>query len=163
AVKENDNVTSLDARLLRRAICLRLRDKRTFRLLKAKTIRDVGRHRLNLTCDPAARDRAVFLELGDNAVHGVRWDCKGDADRTTRGREDRRVDSDHIAISIECWPARITLVNWRIDLNEIIIGAGADITTARRHDAGCAYPANAKRISHFNHPIPNTRSLLTHL
>ena len=42
---------------------LRLRDQRALRLLQAEAVGDVLRHRLDLHADPAARHRAVILEL----------------------------------------------------------------------------------------------------
>jgi hypothetical protein len=41
------------------------------------------------------------------------------------------VDSNNVAIDVESGSPRIALVNWRVDLNEIIVRAGADVTAAR--------------------------------
>ena len=82
AVHRGDNVTRLDAGFHRWAVLLRLGNKSALRFLEAQAIGDVWRYWLDLHADPAARDRAVLPELGDDAVDGVGRDREGDANRT---------------------------------------------------------------------------------
>ena len=142
---------------------LRFGDQRAFRLLQAEAVGDILRHRLDLHADPAARDRAVVLELADHALDGVGGDREGDADRTARRREDRGVDADHIAFGVEGRTAGIALVHRRVDLDEIVIGAGADVAAARRDDAGGDGAAEAERIADRDHPVADARGLVGEL
>ena len=90
-----------------------------------------GRHRLNLHADPAAGDRAVVAQLRHHRLHGLGRNVEGDADIAAGRREDRGVDADHVAVDVEGRTAGIALVDGRIDLDEVVIGAGADVTAAR--------------------------------
>ena len=58
---------------------------------------------------------------------------------------------------------RNSLVDRRIDLDEVVIRTGADIATARRHDAGCDGAAKTKRISDRKHPVANAWGLVRQL
>ena len=60
-------------------------------------------------------------------------------------------------------PARIALVHRRVDLDEVIIGAGADVAAARRDDAGGDGAAEAERIADREHPIADARRLIGQL
>ena len=142
---------------------LRLGDQRALRLLQAEAVGDVRRHRLDLHADPAARHRALVLELGDDRLHGVGRDREGDADRAAGRREDRGVDADHIAFDVEGRAAGIALVHRRVDLDEVVIGAGADVAAARRHDAGGHGAAEAERIADREHPVADARRLVGEL
>src|SRR5881396_321948 len=66
AIDRGDDVTRLNTGLGCRAIGLRFRHQRAFRLLHAEAIGNVRRHRLDLDTDPATADRALVLELGDH-------------------------------------------------------------------------------------------------
>ena len=66
-------------------------------------------------------------------------------------------DTDDIAIGVKCRTARIALVDRSIDLNEVVIGAGADIATTRGYDAGCNCAAETEGIADGNDPIADTR------
>src|SRR5581483_4541739 len=127
AVDGGDDVARLDARLGGRAIGLRFGNQSTLRLLQAEAVGDILGHRLDLHADPTARDRAMVLELTDDGLDRVGGDRKGNADGTAGRREDRRIDADHIAFGVERGTARIALVHGRVDLDEIVIGAGADV------------------------------------
>ena len=59
-----------DTGLRRRAVRLRFRNQCAFRLLQAEAVGDVGGDGLDLDADPAAADRALVLELGDDILHG---------------------------------------------------------------------------------------------
>ena len=67
------------------------------------------RHRLDLHADPAARDRALVLELGDDRLDGRGRDGEGDADRAARRREDRGVDADHLPSVSKVGPPELPL------------------------------------------------------
>src|SRR5438477_93052 len=73
-------------------------------------------------------------------------------DRPARRREDRGIDPDHLAFDVECRPAGIADIDRRVDLNEVVIGAFADIAPARRHDARGHRAAQSERIAHRQHP-----------
>src|SRR6201999_4089673 len=93
AVDRGDDVTRLDAGLGRRTAVLRIVDHRTPRLLQAEAVGDVGRHRLHLDAEPAARHVALVLELGDNELGGRGRNVEADTDRAARRRVDRGVDA----------------------------------------------------------------------
>src|SRR5258708_29786015 len=84
-------------------------------------------------------------------------DGESDSDRAARGRIDRRRHSYHPAALVECRAAGISLVYRSIDLNEIIIGACADVAAARRYDPGRYRAAEAVWIADGEHPIADLR------
>ena len=110
--------------------------------------------------DPAARHRALVLELGHDCLHGIGGNRECDADRAARRRVDRRIDADHITVDIEGRAAGIAFVHRGIDLDEVIIGAGADVAATRRDDAGRHRAAEAERIADRDHPIADARGLV---
>ena len=59
--------------------------------------------------------------------------------------------------TFESRAAGIAFVHRRIDLDEIVIGTGADIAAASRDDAGGDGAAEAERIAHRKHPIADAR------
>ena len=83
--------------------------------------------------------------------------AKRDADRAAGRREDRGVDADHVAVDVEGRAAGIALVHRRVDLDEVVIGAGADVAAARRDDAGRHGAAEAERIADREHPVADAR------
>src|SRR5262249_45469165 len=147
AIDRGDHITRGNAGLGGRTVGLRLSDQRTEGVLEAEAFSDVGRDRLDLDADPAAADDALLLELVDDALHGVGRDGEGDADRAARRREDRSVDADHRAVDVERRAAGIAAVHRRVDLDEVVIGTGADVAAARRDDAGGHGAAEAERIA----------------
>ena len=125
--------------------------------LRSEAVGDIGRHRLNLDADPAAADRALVLELGDDALHGGGRNRERDADAAARRRIDRGVDADHLAFGVEGRAAGIALVHRRVDLDEIVIWAVADVAAAGRDDAGRDGAAETERIADREHPIADPR------
>src|SRR6202043_3474419 len=109
AVDRGDDVTRLDAGLGRRTAVLRIIDHRAPRLLHAEAVGDVGGDGLDLNAEPAARDVALVLELGDHELGGGGRDVEADADRAARRREDRGVDADDVAVRVERRAAGIAL------------------------------------------------------
>ena len=163
AVDRGDDVTRLDAGLGGRAAVLRIVDHRALGLLQAEAVGDIGRHRLHLDAEPAARDVALVLELGDDELRGGGGNVEADADRAARRREDRGVHADHIAVHVERRTAGIALVDRRVDLDVVVIGPGADIAAARRNDSGRHGAAETERIADGNHPIADARRLIGEL
>ena len=104
-------------------------------LLHAEAVGDALGHALHLHADPAALDEALVLELGDHGLHRLGRDAEADADRAAGRRVDRGVHRDHIAVDVEGRPAGVALVDRRVDLDEVVIRAGADVAAARRDDA----------------------------
>src|SRR4029077_6188089 len=82
------------------------------------------------------------------------------ADRAAGRREDRGVDPDDAAVHVERRPARIALVDRRVDLNEIVVWAGADVAAAGGYDAGGHGAAEAERVADRHHPVAHAGGLL---
>ena len=76
-----------------------------------------------------------------------------------RRREDCGVDADHFAIEIEGRTAGIAAIDRRIDLQEVVIRAIADIAAAGRDNAGGDGAAKPERVADGDHPIANSRLL----
>src|SRR6185369_1063876 len=163
AIDGGDDVACLDAGLLRRAAGLRFGNERAFRLLEAEAVGDVLRHRLDLHADPAARDRAMVLELTDDAGHRFRRDRKRDDDRTTGRREDRRINADHVSFGVEGRTAGVAFVDRGVDLNEVVISTGADIASPGRDNTGGDGTAEAERITDRQYPVANARGFVGEL
>src|SRR5262249_41378745 len=130
AVDGSDNIARENASLRGGATCLGLGDQRAFGSLHAEAFGDVGSDRLNLHPDPAAFDHALVLERGADRLHRLRWNVKGDADRSARRREDRGVDPNDVAVHVESGPAGIAFVDRRINLDEVVVGASTNVTAA---------------------------------
>src|SRR5438552_1830171 len=128
--------------------------------LTAETIGDVGRDRLDLHADPAARDAAFIAQLRDYTLHRVGRNCECDPDRTARRREDRGVDPNHVAVDVESRTAGIAFVHRCVDLNEIVVGTGADVAAARRDDTGGHGTAQPEGIADGKNPVTHSRSIL---
>src|ERR1700726_1688147 len=137
----------------RRTVGLGLRHQPPFRLLQPEAVGDVSRDRLNLNADPAAADRALVLELGDHVLHGGSGNREGDADAAAGRRIDRGIDAHHLAFGVEGRAAGVALVHGRVDLDEIVIRAVADVAAAGRDDAGRDSAAEAEGIADREHPI----------
>ena len=58
---------------------------------------------------------------------------------------------------VERRSAGIALVDRRVDLDVVVIGAGADVAAARRDDAGGHRAAEAERIADRDHPVADAR------
>src|SRR5208337_4969664 len=106
-----------------------------------------------LHAKPAARDLALGLELRNDALHRFGWDGKGNAGRAARRREDRGIHADDLARLIECRTAGVAFIHRGVDLDEIVVGAHADIAAASRDDTGRDRTAKAERVADGDHPI----------
>ena len=51
------------------------------------------------------------------------------------------------------------MIDRRVDLQEVVIGPGADVAPARRDDAGRHRAAEAERVADRDHPIADARRL----
>ena len=60
-------------------------------------------------------------------------------------------------------PPELPLLIGRIDLQEVVVGAGADVAAARRDDARRHGAAEAERIADGHHPIADLRRLVGEL
>ena len=87
---------------------------------------------------------------GSTVADGV---AEADADRAAGGRKDRRIDADHLAVHIEQRAAGIALIDRRVGLEIIVVGAGIDIAVARRDDAGRHRAAETERIADRDDPV----------
>src|SRR5262245_43037424 len=162
-VNTGDDVAGENARLGGRTVGLYFSDKRAFRLLQAEGVSHLFSNRLNLHANPSTGDDAFVAELGDNIFHRVGRNGESDADRSARRREDRGVHADYVAVHIEAWATRVALVDRRIDLNEVIVWPGADITSTRRDNSRGDRAVEAEGIANRDHPITDSRSLLGEL
>ena len=157
AVDRGDDVAALHAGGGGGQILLRRGHQRAARLLEAEVVGQIRGHILNLDADPAARDRAVLLELLHDVLDDVAGDGEADADAAARRREDRGVDAHHLAFGVEGRAAGIAVIDRRVDLQEVVIGPGADVASARRDDAGGHRSAEAERVADRDHPIADAR------
>src|SRR6185437_9889804 len=160
AIDRGDNVTRLDSGLGRRAAVLRVVHHRAARLLHAEAVGDVGRHRLYLDAEPAARDIALVLELGNHEFRGAGRNVEAYSDRTARRRVDRGVDADDVAVHVESRTAGIALVDGCVDLDIIVIRPRADVASARGNDSGRHGAAETERIADGDDPIADARRLI---
>src|SRR5215470_1373119 len=135
AVDDSDDIPREDAGFGGGAVRLWLGDQRTFGSIHPEVFGNVGSDRLNLHAEPAAADHALVLELGDDRLHRLGRNIKGDANRSARRREDRGVDPDDVAVHVEGRAAGIAFVDRRVNLDEVVVGAGANVTAASRDDA----------------------------
>ena len=87
------------------------------------------------------------------ALHGLGGHGEADADRTARGRDDRGVDTDHLAVEVEQRPARIAAIDGGIGLDVVVVRPRIDVAVARRDDAGRHRAAQAERITDRHRPI----------
>ena len=153
AVEAQHHVARLDAGDLGRAAVLHAGDERAPGLVEAEALGDLVGHALDVDAKPAAPRMAELPDLIDHRLGQVRRNGEADADRAARGREDRGVDADHLAVHVEHRSARIAAVDRGIGLEEIVIGAGIDLARARRQDSGRHRAAQPEGIADRQHPI----------
>src|SRR5262249_60770648 len=125
-----------------------------------ETVGDVSGDRLDLHTNPAPAHGTLVLELTDDALHRFGRDREGNTDRATGRRVDRGVHANHAAIDIESGTTGIAAIHRRVDLDEVIIGAGADVTPARRHDASSHGATEPERVADREHPVTDARRLV---
>ena len=131
--------------------------------VQAEALGDVLRHLLNLHAKPAARHMALALEIHDDFPGHGSGDGEADADRAAGGREDGGVDANDLALEVEGRTAGVALVDGGVDLQEIVIGARADLAATGGDDAGGHGAAKAEGIADSDHPVANARILVSEL
>ena len=119
---------------------------------QAHRLGHVRRHVLDAHTQPAAAGFAELLQLANDLGHHIRRHRKPDPDRAAGRRQDRGVHPDHLTVHVEQRPAGIALVDRRIGLQEIVIGAG-QLAPARRDDPGRDREPLPQRVAHRHHPV----------
>jgi hypothetical protein len=89
----------------------------------AQRLGDVVGHGLDLDAEPAAARLAELLQLIDDHRHRVGGHREADADRAAGRRDDRRVHADDLAVHVEQRAARVALVDGRVGLQIVVVGA----------------------------------------
>src|SRR5258706_14226299 len=154
-IYRGNDVACFNARLCCGSILLRISDQGTLRLLQTHAVSDILGYRLNLNTDPTAADASVVLELSDHALYRRCRNRKCDADAATGWRIDRSIYANDLTLHIEGWARRLTLVDGRVGLNEVLIWAVADVATVGRDDTGCDRSTQTERVTDCKHPIAN--------
>ena len=62
---------------------------------------------------------------------------KANADATARRRVDGSIHADDLTLQVEVRPTGVAAIDRRVDLQEVVVGSGADIAAACRHDTRC--------------------------
>ena len=158
AVHLDDDVAGLKVFLGRGSVLGHFGDHGALGFLHADRVGDVVAHILDDDTEPAAIDRAGSLELGDDLLHQSGGHGESNADIAARGREDRGVDADNLAVEVKRGTAGIAAVHRRIDL-QIVVRPRADIAVMRRDDAGRHRAAQTERVADREHPVAHARVL----
>src|SRR5512132_1628142 len=101
SVEAEDDVALTYARLRRRAAFRDGGNQRAFRLVQAEAVGDLRGDRLDGDAQPAALHRALLLQLRHDLLRAVRRNGETDTDAASVRAEDRGVDADHLAVTIE--------------------------------------------------------------
>ena len=96
---------------------------------------------------------AFLTQFRDHALHHIGRHGKADANRTAGRAEDCRIHANHAAIPRKERTAGIALIDRRIHLDEIIIGASANVAASGRNHASGHSAGQAIGIAHGHHPI----------
>src|SRR5690606_6214903 len=135
AVEAQDDVARLDRAVVDRSTLDDTGHQRAAGTVEADAFSNLVRHRLNAHAEPAPSSLAKFAQLADDANRKLRRDREANADRATRGRDDRRIDADDLAVHVEQRATRITAVDRGVSLDEVVIRAGINVAAARRDNA----------------------------
>ena len=100
-VKGGNDVAALEPSFFCRPILSDLGDQRARRFLEPEGLGQFGRDRLNGHAQPAARDLALVLKLGNDRLGQVNRNGKADAYVAPTLAEDRRVDPDHLTFQVK--------------------------------------------------------------
>src|SRR5262249_13785508 len=73
-------------------------------------------------------------QLSHHGLHHVRRDREADADVAARAREDRRVDTDELAVQIDERATGVAGVDRRIGLDEVLVALRVDARAPERAD-----------------------------
>jgi hypothetical protein len=129
AVDRRDDVAGFDAGLGRRTIGLRFGNQRAFGLLQAEAVGDVGVTGWIWTPIQPRLTEPLSLSWATRSSR-VGRDRERDADAAAGRRIDRGVDAHHLAVGVEGRAAGVALVHGRVDLDEVVIRAVADVAAA---------------------------------
>src|SRR5262249_15643611 len=124
---------------------------------------DVVRDRLDLDPHPRARDAPLRFELIDDGLDGICGHVEAYSNGATRWRKDRGANADHVAIHVECRPARISLVDGGVDLNVVVVRPRADVAAVGRDDPGRHRSSETKGIADRQNPFTDARHAIGEL
>ena len=104
---------------------------------------------------PASRARWCRWRAAGATIRADRLarDGEADADRGAGRRDDDRADADHLAVHVEHRPAGVARIDRRVELQEIVERAGAEVAPRGRDDAGGDRTAQAERIAGGQDPV----------
>src|SRR5262249_17654595 len=95
-----------------------------------------GRDVLHLHAQPATADSSRSHQLLDDRFRHAHRYCKADAERSSALGIDRRIDADQVAAAVHQRAARITWVDRRVGLDEVLDRIDADAIASRgAHDS----------------------------
>ncbi|MNV01074.1 hypothetical protein D3C71_912620 [compost metagenome] len=158
AVEFQHDIAGLDRAIFHRSALGDAGDKRTLGAIHAEACRHIVGDGLDTNTEPAAARLTEFDELLDDILGKLRRHGESDTDRTAARRNDRRIDADHLALHVEERTAGIALVDGRIRLDEIVIGAGIDITPARGNNTDRQRSAKPEGIADGHHPVADAHA-----
>ncbi len=102
---------------------------------------------------PTTPRLAEFFQLIDDRNNCRGGSSEADPDRAAARRQDRRIDTDHLARHVEQGSTRIAFVDRRIGLKIIVVGTRLDVAVAGRDDARGDRAAKPKGVADGDHPI----------
>ena len=153
-----DHIAHLKPGVFEWAVCMKVGYHDTVRHRQAKRSGEIAVNRLpGHACPGALKAVIARARLTDEFRHQVRRDRKADAVGPTGAGQDRRVDTNQIAIHINQRPAGIAGIDRRIRLDEI----AARIT---RGDAGTRQSRNnpARHCLAHTEGVANGQNQFTH-
>ena len=130
AVELDDHVARHQAGRLCRSLLVHAGDQSAARRSEIEAVSDGVVDRLDPHAKPTAPGFPELPQLPDHRLDGRGGGRKADPDRTSRRREDRGVDADHLALQIEQRTSRIALVDRGVGLKEVVIRAAVDVAVA---------------------------------
>src|SRR5260370_40360457 len=101
--------------------------------------------------------------MGEPRVNGACGNGESTAERARGGRKNGRAHANDVAVHIEGGATGIALVDRSIDLNEVVVWAGADVTPPCRDDTGSNGAAQSKRVADSQNPVPDSGRLVRKL
>ena len=152
-VEFQDDVAVVDTGLVGGATVVHAGDHGAGDVLQADRFGDVGGDLLDADAKPSAAGMAVFAELHHHALGEVGRDRKADADRAAGGGVDGGVDADDVAVHVEQRATGVAAVDGGVGLDEVVVGALADVAAAGGDDTGGDGAAEAEGIADREHPV----------
>src|ERR1700716_2371490 len=155
AVDGQNEVAGLQSRLLRGAAHIQVGNQYAAlgeTVLGGLLVRDVLGH----DSDPAANDAPIRNDVAEYTAHHVDRNREPDAlDPQVLG-DDGRVDADECAARVHQRSARVSEIDRRIGLDEVLEGCDAQLLTAGcAHDAVCHGLRQANRVADRQYDIAN--------